>query len=43
MRTRLYYSFFIRSSPKYYEEVLGKQVNRDVKFGTPLRWTFVEN
>lgn len=30
-------------SPKYYEEVLGKQVNFDVKFGTPLKWEFVKN
>ena len=27
--------------PKYYEAVLGKKVNRDVKFGTPLSWELV--
>ena len=24
--------------PKYYDVVLGKQVNRDVKRGTPMSW-----
>lgn len=28
---------------KYYEEVLGKKVNHDVKMGTPLNWNLVEN
>ena len=27
----------------YYETVLGKKVKRDVKFGTPLAWEFIEN
>lgn len=27
--------------PKYYETVLGKQVNRDVKRGTPLSWEII--
>ncbi|MBQ9479023.1 MAG: pseudaminic acid synthase [Selenomonadaceae bacterium] len=29
--------------PKHYETVLGKKVKRDVKFGTPLAWEFIEN
>ncbi len=28
--------------PKYYEIVLGKRVNQDVKRGTPLKWSFIE-
>ncbi|HEY8464810.1 MAG TPA: pseudaminic acid synthase [Bacillota bacterium] len=28
-------------SPKYYEIVLGKRVNRDVKRGTPLSWEII--
>lgn len=28
-------------SPKYYETVLGKRVNRDVKRGTPLSWEII--
>ena len=30
-------------SPKYYEIILGKHINRDVKFGTPLSWNMIEN
>lgn len=29
-------------SPKYYEQILGKRVNRDVKAGTPLRWELMD-
>lgn len=29
-------------APKHYDEVLGKQVNRDVKKGTPLEWDFLK-
>lgn len=29
--------------PKFYEEVLGKRVNRDLNFGTPLKMEFIEN
>lgn len=28
---------------KYYEEILGKQVSRDVCMGTPMRWDLIEN
>ncbi len=28
-------------SPKYYDTILGKKVNRDVKRGTPLRWELI--
>ena len=28
-------------APKYYEAILGKRVNRDVEFGTPLSWELV--
>ena len=28
--------------PKYYEELLGKKVRRDVKCGTPLSWDLIE-
>ena len=28
-------------SPKYYEEILGKRVNQDLKFGTPFKWNFL--
>lgn len=28
--------------PKYYEEVLGRTVKRDVSFGTPLSWDVIE-
>ena len=28
---------------KYYEELLGKRVNKDVKLGTPLSWDLIEN
>ena len=27
--------------PKYYEELLDKQVNRDVKRGTPVSWDLI--
>ena len=27
--------------PKYYDCVLGKKVNKDIKKGTPLSWSFV--
>lgn len=27
---------------KYYEELLGKKVNRDVKMGTPMSWDFIQ-
>lgn len=27
---------------KYYEELLGKRINRDVKIGTPLSWDLIE-
>lgn len=27
--------------PKYYDEVLGKTVNRDLEFGTPLSWDVI--
>lgn len=30
-------------SPKYYEVILGKKVNRDVKCGTPLSWDLVKH
>lgn len=29
-------------SPKYYDEVLGKKVTRDLKRGTPLEWKHIE-
>lgn len=28
---------------KYYEELLGKKINQDVKKGTPMQWEFVES
>ena len=28
--------------PKYYWEVLGKKVNKEVKIGTPLSWTLID-
>ena len=28
-------------APKYYEVLLGKRVNRDVKKGTPVEWEMV--
>jgi sialic acid synthase SpsE len=28
-------------APKYYETVLGKRVNRDVKKGTPVSWDLI--
>ncbi len=28
--------------PKYYEILLGRRVNRDLKMGTPMAWDFVE-
>lgn len=27
--------------PKYYKELLGKTVNRDIKLGTPVRWELI--
>ena len=30
-------------SPKYYDAVLGKKVNRDIKRGTALDWTMLDN
>ena len=30
-------------SPKYYDVVLGKKVNRDVKRGTALAWEIIDN
>lgn len=29
-------------APKYYDELLGKRVNRDIKFGTAMSWKYVE-
>jgi len=28
-------------SPKYYEMLLGRRVNQDVKKGTPMRWVLI--
>lgn len=28
--------------PKYYDTLLGKQINRDAKSGTPLRWEYLK-
>lgn len=28
--------------PRYYNEVLGKKVNSDVKMGTPMNWKYIE-
>jgi len=29
-------------SPKFYYEVIGKKVNRDLEFGTPLLFEYIE-
>lgn len=28
-------------SPKYYQELLGKKINQNLKMGTPFRWSFI--
>lgn len=28
-------------SPKYYQELLGKKINQNLKIGTPFRWDFI--
>lgn len=28
---------------KYYEELLGKKINKDVKMGTPMNWNLIDN
>lgn len=28
--------------PKYFEKILGKRVNQDVVFGTPMKWDFIK-
>ncbi|WP_018691170.1 pseudaminic acid synthase [Algicola sagamiensis] len=29
-------------APKYYDELLGKEVNQDISIGTPLNWKFID-
>jgi len=28
-------------APKHYDKILGKKINQDIKFGTPMKWEFI--
>mgnify|MGYP001452016465 CR=1 FL=1 len=29
--------------PKYYDQLIGKKINCDIKMGTPIKWSFIKN